>query len=88
MSYVLSSPDDPPAHHADPTSDQPPASVPVASDSSSHRSHSSRHSHSHDKREKEKDPRVWWYCSDTLVKQVPVDEVLKAKAYLLFFQKV
>lgn len=31
---------------------------------------------------------MWYYCSDTLVKQVPLDEVLKAKAYLLFYQKV
>ena len=79
VSYVLSSPDDPPAHH-DPTSDQPP----VVSDASSHRSSHSRHG----KEEEVVDPRVWWYCSDTLVKQVPVDEVLKAKAYLLFYQKI
>lgn len=34
------------------------------------------------------DPRVWFYCSDTIVKQVSVDEVLRARAYLLFYQRV
>lgn len=34
------------------------------------------------------DPRVWFYCSDTIVKQVSVEEVLRARAYLLFYQRV
>ena len=100
VSYVLSSPDDPPPHHTDSTSPNPPTSPSTTtthlSNAPSQESlslHHSSHHHQHFRhgkkhREKEVDPRVWWYCSDTLVQQVPVEEVLKAKAYLLFFQKM
>ncbi|KAL7415159.1 hypothetical protein BDY24DRAFT_440099 [Mrakia frigida] len=103
VSYVLSSPDDPPPHHTPSSSPNPPASpstvplplsnvtsqeslpLPGSSSSKSHHHPHFRHGKKHP--EREVDPRVWWYCSDTLVQQVPVEEVLKAKAYLLFFQK-
>ena len=100
VSYVLSSPDDPPPHHTPASSPNPPTSpsttpLPLfntTSQKSLPLHHSSSHHHPHFRHgkkhpEKEVDPRVWWYCSDTLVQQVPVEEVLKAKAYLLFFQK-
>lgn len=33
-------------------------------------------------------PNQWLYCSDSLVKQVPVSEVLAAEAYMLMYDRV
>lgn len=98
VSYVLSSPVAPPGPHADPSSPTPPSAPspsPLPSSSSltslsaslrpAHPSPSTAAAAAEDG---PKDPRVWFYCSDTIVKQVSVDEVLSARAYLLFYQRV
>ncbi|KAJ1651979.1 hypothetical protein IWQ61_007577 [Dispira simplex] len=33
-------------------------------------------------------PRRWFYCSDNKVRPCPLDEVLSAQAYLLFYEKI
>ncbi|CED83535.1 Ubiquitin-specific protease [Phaffia rhodozyma] len=91
VSYVLSSPSDPPPLHTPSSSPQPPKTgqdylspssailKPQSSSSaSSIRSETSTY---------QKDPRVWYYCSDTVVKKVEIDEVLRAGAYLIFYEK-
>lgn len=32
--------------------------------------------------------RSWLYCSDTEVKKVKVEEVMSAKAYMLFYEQL
>lgn len=38
--------------------------------------------------EKKKDDRKWIYCSDTMIRGATLDEVLKAQAYMLFYEQM